>query len=105
MKLSDFVAGKVYENALQAKGLAYLFRHCVPDGTAVSDRDARIGIGNILEEVADNGRRLNCLLEENSRSLDREIEVNWRQPDPIVQVERQCERSTDHLSPTKGDAQ
>jgi hypothetical protein len=94
MKLSYFIAGQSYENALQAQGLAYLFKSCNPSGSGSRDQDARAGIGAILEGIAENGRRLANLLEENSRNLNFDVDVSWEKPDPIGQVERQCSNAS-----------
>lgn len=92
MTLSSFISCEISQNADRVRGLAYLMGNFQPGGSGPHDGEARSGIGLILEDIAESGRRLATLAEIAEDHASFEVNVDWEKPDPIGQVERQAER-------------
>ena len=59
------IQSKALNVACKAQGLAYLLSHLKPNSSGMRDQDAFIGLGLILEDLADESRqiseRLDCV--------------------------------------------
>lgn len=84
--LSYVVGSEGYKNSVMLEGLAYLYRNFKSSGSHRRDTDAIQGIGIVLEQIAQDVRRISHLAESSERYSDLEVEVDWEKSDPIGQA-------------------